>query len=366
MPLPVKLEPDSLLGGLSREEDDSPVIDTVWYRADAVGDGLEYRFPAGLLRGAQYLTADMLLDGEEAGVFTLELQEGADGPIFQLGYGLLPGASARMRIPLAAVTQNRGQYEREGTWVKPHVGGQRVDLKRVDRMRITVSMQAEAATRWCMTPVIVTAAAPLKLAQPTLPEGPLLDEFGQSTRRRWPGRSRSADEVNKRLLAQLRDAPAQRWPDGFSKWGGWSAHQFDTTGYFHTHWDAAAERWWLVDPEGYAFWSAGQAGVRPSVEADVTGLENALTWLPDVTDVEYTLAVRQQDERLFVDYLQANLVRAFGPNAWPTNWMEIALAQLRRAGFNTLGSGSDWQIASDAGFPYVRALTPPPGCCSTP
>src|SRR5690606_6233273 len=37
-------------------------------------------------------------------------------------------------------------------------------------------------------------------------------------------------------------------------------------------------------------------------------------------------------------------------------WAEITLAELRRAGINTVANWSEWQIARDAGFPYVRPL----------
>ncbi|MBZ0303359.1 MAG: hypothetical protein K8J31_26690 [Anaerolineae bacterium] len=358
MLLPFTLEPDVLLGGISRENDPTPIFDAVWYNAGAVNDGLAYSFAVGTLAGARYLTADLLLDGDDAGVFVLEMQEGESGPVFQFFFSLLPEASARMRIPLDSVHQNRWLYDREAAWLKPRVGGQRVDLRRVDRMRLLVTRRGDTVTRWCMTPLIVTAAEPLRLAQPILRKGCLLDALGQSTLRTWPGKSRDAQEVTTRLHNQLRDAPLQQWPDGFTKWGGWTYRTFDATGYFHTHWDAEGERWWLVDPEGYAFWSAGQDCVRPAIDASAAGLESALTWLPDDTDAEFATIVTHDGDALLVDYLQAHLMRAFGPNAWHAAWSNITLAELRRTGFNTVGNWSDWPVASDAGFPYVRPLVP--------
>jgi hypothetical protein len=361
MQLPFTLEPDSLLGGISRENAEAPIYDARWYNAGAVGDGLAYQFPVGALASARCLTADMLLDGDDAGVFVLELQEGDHGPTFGFVFTLLPQASARLRLPLQAVQHNHWLYEREGAFVKPHVTGQRVDLRRVDRMRLMIHKRGDSVTRWCMTPVFATADESLPLAQPLLPKGPLLDELGQSTLRDWPGKSHSADEVVQRLNAQLRDAPSHRWPDDLSKWGGWTAKTYAATGFFHSHWDAAVGCWWLIDPDGCVFWSAGQNGVYPGVEANVSGLENTLEWLPGLADGEFITAVRRENRAVYVDYLQTNLMRAFGPNAWHNNWAELTLAELRRVGFNTIGSESDWATASEAGFPYARLLTMPPG-----
>ncbi len=352
MQLPFVLQPAELLGGLSQEAVEAPIYDAVWYNAGAVNDGLEYRFAVGALAGAHYLTADMLVTGGEVGSFRLELQEGADGPVFSLQYGLLPEAAARLRMPLATVNQDRWLLAREGALLKPRVSGERVDLRRVDRLRVLVHHRGAALTRWCTTPIVATTDEPLPLDLPLLPQGKLLDELGQSTLREWSGKSRTAAEVTARLQAQQRDAQQQRWPEGFSEWGGWSTKQFEATGFFRTHHDGG--RWWLVDPAGYAFWSAGQDCVRSFIDADATGLEHALTWLP--TDPEYGSIVRREDNAVLVDYLQANLMRTFGPNAWPIEWAKIALAELRRTGFNTVGNWSDWEVARAAGFPFVRQL----------
>ncbi len=335
--------------------------DAVWYSGQQVNDGLDYRFPAGTLEGAAYLSADMLLTGPEAGVFILELLEGNDGPTFGFQYSLLPLASARLRIPLESVNLNRWMYPREGAWLKPRVTGQRVNLARVDRLRIRINMMADSPVRWCMTPIAITADEPALLDQPLLPKGPLLDELGQDTQRDWPGKSRSEQEVIDRLQQQLREAPQQRWPEGFSRWGGWAARQFESSGYFRTQWDEDYQRWWLVDPDGCVFWSAGQDCVGANIDSNITHMESALTWLPGPDD-PLEAVVRESEWRgsSSINYLQANFMRAFGED-WHAKWAEITLAELRRAGFNTVANWSDWQIARAAGFPYVRPMGGPRG-----
>jgi hypothetical protein len=355
--LPLDLKPTALFGDLQQDAGDTYLPEAATYVGRNVGDGLDYRFTPGALAGANYLMADMLLIGTEAGVFVLELQEGDDGPVFGFLYSLLPQASARMRLPLESVNQNRWMYDREGAWLKPRVQGQRVNLERVDRMRILIYMTGDAPVRWSMTPVRATVDEPPRLEQPLLPDGPLIDELGQSTHRDWPSKSRSVQEVTQRLHQQLADAPRQQWPDGFSRWGGWTGKQFEGTGYFRTQWDDAAQRWWLVDPDGCVFWSTGQDCVRVDVSANITNMESALTWLPG-TDDEYHAIVRESDYRHggnYINYLQANFMRAFGGD-WYAKWAEITLAELRRAGFNTVANWSEWEIARDVGFPYVRPM----------
>jgi hypothetical protein len=353
--LPFILEPAALVGGVEVQDGTAPIYGAVWYLAPDVDTGLVYRFAPGALVGAHYLTADFLCPGSEVIAFRLELQEGEDGPVFQYFFAVLPDASARLRMPMEAVNQNRWMFRREGALLKPRVGGLRVNLERVDRMRIMVHRVGSEPPHWCMTPVLATNDAPLLLDQPVLPEGALLDELGQNNLRDWPEKTHTVQAMIHHLHAQLETADAHAWPEGFSKWGGWEARRFEATGFFRTQWDDEIGRWWLVDPDGCVFWSAGQDCVRVDTEANYTNMENALSWMPDPDDPLHVI-LGERGGIKEANYLQANFMRAFGPDDWYRRWAQITLGELRRAGLNTVGNWSDWHIAREAGFPYVRPM----------
>ncbi|MDI7275726.1 MAG: hypothetical protein QME94_07095 [Anaerolineae bacterium] len=355
--LPLTLTPLSALGGLEMDQEAAPLPGAAWYTAHAAGDGLEYRFAAGALAPARFLTADLLQDGNQIAVFHLTLQEGEGGPTFGLLFGALNQCQARIRMPLEAVNQNRWRYEREGAWLKPICWLDRVDLRRVDRMTLSILRMAEEPVRFCLTTFTATSTEPPALTEPLLPKGPLIDELGQSTLHDWPTKSRSAQEVTARLQAQLAQASAQRWPEGYSRWGGWARRRVEGTGFFRTHHDG--RRWWLIDPDGHLFWSAGMDCVRVNTEAAYAGLETALAWRPDPHGTYEEVYSRDEARHGHaINYLAANLIRAFGRREWRARWGEIALAELRRLGFNTVGNWSVWPLASEAGFPYVRPLEP--------
>jgi len=366
--LPLTVEPESFVGTCSRVQGPALVPGAVWYEALDEEDGLEYTFAAGALAEARFLTADMLAGEADLAVFELRLQEGSSGPVFSLYYGLLPQAEARMRMHTEAVNQNRWQFVREGAWLKPMAGGARVDLARVDRMLIRVLRKSARPVRWCMTAIIAAAEEPSRLASPRLPKGPLLDAFGQSTTRDWPGRTRTESELADRLRRQLKAAASHRPPAAFSKWGGLDAQTVEKAtrpagasapsaanvgaAFFRTHHDGT--RWWLLDPDGHPFWSTGLDSVRVDTAANCDGLEGALSWKPP-TDGPYAVAWTQRDWRKSVNYLAANFIRVFGRD-WYERWSAIALGELKRLGFNTVANWSDWQIARTAGIPYVRPL----------
>lgn len=349
---PLTLEVTALTGRLVQKPDDEALPPgATWYQAAEPGAGLTYTFDTGALAGAAYLTADWLLDGNQLAVFALTLQEGEDGPKFVMRFGLLNQCSARMRVPLEAVNQNRWRYPREGAWLKPICGGDRVDLRKVDRMTLVLERMGTAPVRFCITPVVATVAAPPPLEKLVLPQGALLDAWGQSRLHDWPTKTRGEDELVARLRMQRAIAPDVQWHEGFSRWGGWLARQVETTGFFRTHHDG--ERWWLVDPDGYLFWSSGLDCVRYGIDSAYQGLETALTWLPDV-EGDYADAHTTGACTTF-DYLRSNFIRAFGPDEAYDAWSEVALSQLKDFGFNTVANWSDWKIARES-VPYVRPL----------
>jgi hypothetical protein len=345
--------PIHFLGSLVKQPAQAPIPGATWYQAEDDGDGLIYSFPAGTLSQFSYLSTDLLLDGLHLAVFVLTLREGEHGPSFGYSFGLLNQCSARMRMPLEAVNQNRWRYPREGAFLKPRCQGERVDLSKVDRMMLTIEHKSHLPVRWCMAPIQATHTEPALLQELVLPQGPLLDALGQSAIHQWKGKTADVGELTARLENQLAQAPHQYWPEAFSKWGGWEEKRVESTGYFRTHHDGS--RWWLVDPDGYLFWSAGMDCVHVGTDAAFGGLEPALTWLPD-KDGSYSAAYDARGETPLFYYLAANFIRAFGSETWYEKWAAIALGELRRTGFNSVANWSDWKIASQARMPYVRPL----------
>ena len=194
-----RLEVAETIGSLGTETGKAPIEGASWFTAQAEGEGFAYRFPAGYLLKAKYLTADMLLDGNNLLVFSIALQEGEKGPVFRLVFGGLPQCSFRVRLPLALVDQNRWRIEREAAFLKPMCAGDRVNLAHVDRLRLTVLHKRPGSVRWCMTRLLAAPGEVERISAPILPKGKLLDELGQSTLHQWPGKTRNVDELKQRV-----------------------------------------------------------------------------------------------------------------------------------------------------------------------
>ena len=302
------------------------------------------------------ISSNMLLDGTTAAAFQIILREGEKGRAFRFGFGALNQCSFRLRLDLGMTDQGKWMADREGAFLKPACGGDRVDLEKIDRLSFTVSRKGSNPVRWCMTPLWLSSAMPPRLTNPVLPKGALLDKFGQTTLRDWPGKTIDEAELKTRLRSQSAGAAKQIWPKTFSRWGGWKAKKLaEGTGWFRTHHDG--RRWWLADPDGYAFWSAGIDCVRVDSDARIDGIESALQWIPG--GPEYKDAVnggRDACGSKTVNFLAANLIRALGSEGWRDKWSTIALSEMQRLRFNTVGNWSEWEYAAKSRFPYVRPL----------
>jgi hypothetical protein len=347
------LEPTKITG-LKAITSESYLENAQWYAGEQVKDGFYYEFPAGSLADKKYITADMLADGNTLLKFNIELQEGAQGRVFQFAFGVLNQCSLRIRLPLHLVDQNTWRIPRDGAFLKPMCWGDRVDLNKVDRMRFYIDRKSEDTARFCLTPVIATEEEVSVIEHPVLPQGKLLDEIGQSTIHDWPGKTKDVEEMISNLRDRLKNA-GHRLPANFSNWGGWKERRIDPgTGFFRVQKDN--DRWWLVDPDGYLFWSAGIDSVRVDTSANVYLLEDALSFLPP-REGEFAEIFNERDGQLHVNYLTANYIRTFGKDGWRDKWATIALDELRRLRFNTVGNWSEWSYASKAKFPYVRPMS---------
>ena len=319
------------------DEGPSPLPGASGYVADDYGGELACTVAPEKLAGTRFLAFDVLVGGERFVTFRVDLLDAAKQKLAEHYFQMINQIQTCVCVPLGRV-------------------------ERVRRVVLIVCRKAPGPARFCLTPLSASADAPPAVIDPVLPKGALLDEFGQSRLMDWPTRSRSGEEIVKRLKAQFRAAGRQRAPESFSRWGGWKEKRVEASGFFRTHHDG--RRWWLVDPDGHLFWSAGVDCVHPTIPAEANYLQGrtdrrkCLSWMPEPDGTFGSIYGRCPylgDSRQ-INYLQANLIRAFGPVQWYSAWSAIVLGGLRRIGFNTAGDWSDEGPPGRAGVPYVRPL----------
>ncbi len=181
----------------------------------------------------------------------------------------------------------------------------------------------------------------------------VVDQYGQWNSRDWPGKTHNETEfaAGKDELTHLA-AGEINFEDDLSRFGGWKNLRFDSTGFFHTHFDG--NRWWFVDPDGFAFLSNGMDCVRPSVSSVLQGNEDLYGWIPS-KDSGYASVYSDSRGLKMIDFFQVNMIRMFGQD-WKQEWMKITRNKLVSYGFNTVGNWSDGEFSRQCHLPYVLPL----------
>lgn len=180
---------------------------------------------------------------------------------------------------------------------------------------------------------------------------PFIDRYGQFRYENWPGKIRSDSDLEKARKAEEKDLAVNPGPEEWSKFGGWkNGPKYEATGQFYVK--KIAGKWWMIDPEGYLFWSHGVVRVTPS--SAVTPLDGHKFYFSDLPKDEsdpFYKFYYTYDELLkpyytargikeTYDFSCANLYRKYGEN-YREIWYELAHKRLRSWGLNTIANSSD-------------------------
>ena len=267
--------------------------------------------------------------------------------------GVLPHLKTKMIFPLEHLDGQEIFMPRFPRQLKGTVLGSRLKPEDISKVAIRFAPFQEPH----FLPEFEVAAVYLtrELPEPfPAPESPVVDQFGQWTAKEWPGKTTGEENLKTLLESQLESAASATFPEKWSKYGGWKAKQFEATGFFRTHHDG--NRWWLVDPEGYAFVSVGVDCIRDNATGVISGQEDLLEWIPDKVDPVFKDAFSGRGEMVLLDYYKTNLMRVFG-ESWRENWETITSGQIREFRLNTIANWSDIEYARKAQIPYVLPLS---------
>ena len=268
--------------------------------------------------------------------------------------GILPRVKTRMIYPLSNLDGQQIFLNRFPRQLKGTVMGRRIDPSDIGKvaLRIQPAASPDYLTKIEISGIYLTDTIPTPLEN--LPQ-PIVDEFGQWSVKDWEGKTKSESDLKNNLQQLDSLAVGAVFPDDWSIYGGWKKKKFNATGFFRTHNDG--KRWWFVDPEGYAFLSAGVDCVRDRVEGSVSGQQDMFTWLPPKDDPLYSAAyINQSNRPEMVDFLKSNLIRVFGAQ-WRTKWEQITAGLLKQWQINTIANWSDLDFARKAKIPYVLNMT---------
>ena len=196
---------------------------------------------------------------------------------------------------------------------------------------------------------------------------PFIDKYGQFKHSEWPGKVKSDEDLEKARVAEEKDLAANPGPKNFTKYGGWAdGPRYEATGHFRVQ--KIDGKWWMIDPEGYLFWSHGI--VRVSHSNAVTPLEgenlkNRCFYFEDLPgkDSDFHQFYYTHDMLLkpyytargidsTYDFSSANLYRKYGQD-YLADFNDICHRRLKSWGLNTIANSSDKDICLMDRTPYM-------------
>jgi len=203
-------------------------------------------------------------------------------------------------------------------------------------------------------------SAPTASVSDATPFFPFIDTFGQYKHKDWPGKVHSLAELAQRRESEAKELAAKPAPPAWDKYGGWAnGPQLKATGFFRT--EKRDGKWWLVDPDGRLFFSAGIDCVRAR---HYTPIDERETWFADFPGDEFKQFISKgyalkghyagQSPKTF-SFNSANLARKYGVD-WETKYSDVIHQRLRSWGLNTIANWSDEKVRLMRRTPYTDSV----------
>jgi hypothetical protein len=272
-----------------------------------------------------------------------------DQPWISSLMGILPRLKTQVVFPLSYLDAQNLFVPRSPRQLKGTVSGNRLDPDDIIKvvLRFGPYYDPYFLPEYEVASISVTDSIPE--AYPPI-ETPIVDKLGQWKDKEWSGKLKGEEDMiarNKALENEL------KMPADWSRYGGWTEKRFAATGFFRTHHDG--NRWWLVDPEGYAFLSTGVDCISHASSGPVNGIEDLFDWLPEPGDPVFGEALNTNRNRQSMDFYITNLIRLYGEE-WKGKWTSTTEGLMRKFRFNTVGNWSSLEFARESKIPYVLQL----------
>lgn len=275
-------------------------------------------------------------------------QEFTEQPRISPKVGILPNLKTKMVIPLSHLDGQEIFMKRFPRQLKGTVMGHRLDIAEIGKvvLRFEPVMLPEYTPKIEIAAVYLTDTLPAAFEKPDMP---YVDEFGQWNQKDWLGKVHNIKELTDNMAALELSVKEASFPDSWSRYGGWKSLKFKSSGFFRVHHDG--KRWWFVDPEGYAFLSAGVDCIGDNADGLVSGQEDLFAWLPP-KDSMHQNAYRERGDNRMLNFLRVNMNRVYGPDA-RAKWEAITQGLLKQYRINTIANWSDLEFARKIRHPYV-------------
>ncbi|GAB4469139.1 MAG: hypothetical protein OHK0029_41660 [Armatimonadaceae bacterium] len=315
--------------------------------AEHAGEGVLFTFTNALRDWSAGKSLVLILQANGAHRLKFHFKHGNGGWTFYLVPR--PGITSRVVIPFDELTERPPNTGYSG-FSRFGGGPQPIDLSNVESLSITFNQVAPEEKRLTISKMYLADEVPESVV---LNPEPVVDSWGQWTGER--GKPRTEEEI--RAFWQAEPATFTGFDGQTETTGAESDNRIgEGTGFFRV--EQVNDRWFLVDPDGFAFWSVGCDCVRAKSEGPI---HNERLY-SDLSPVERSEARRGRwSYPLWADFYRANLKRRYEHGSegegWYDVWAEQTVTRLRKWGFNTIANWSDPELTARGQMPYTTNVS---------
>lgn len=310
-------------------------------------------FPTGTfcdekITTAQYLSMDVTAESTRSAGLCWQFwttDSDSDYPELNIKMGILPNFTTRLALPFSELSAKTLFLPRTPGKLKTVVHGHPIHMEKLRRFAICVDKTPDDLILRIENVRILESEPDYPLADVRM-----VDELGQKTGVTWPGKTESREKLVDYLRTAAADTDETPLP-GRSRYGGWTSKRFgEGSGFFGLEHDG--KRYWLRDPDGYAFFSMGFDCIYLGSPANLTGITKLCEKLPPDGEPGWShgnwSGIRTDDFNFF----EHNIATAFGDDYYNT-WIEMIRRDLIRWGCNTVACWSDRRFIERGRLPYV-------------
>lgn len=228
------------------------------------------------------------------------------------------------------------------------------NLKTDSIRRVTIDFQWENASGSNSTIIIEKPKGTGKLDLSTTKladiPNPMVDALGQLVAETWEGKIHEPDELTREGQADIKNFTNHPVGSARSTYGGLlNGPKLEATGKFRTA--KLKGKWWLVDPDGYLFWSIGvtEAGI-----GSLTRTEGRKYLFPKLRPRKDSDVWKLDRDTLAYNFYHSNLKLKYGDD-WLNKHHAVTEGRMRAWGINTVGA---WSMEPGTVFKSMRPTVP--------
>lgn len=307
-----------------------------------------------LCKSMKYLVVELESFEDHSLTFNMDLYRNGDQEEYDMRvtFSILPQVMVSVPVNLQVLDSQELFPPRTEGRLRMMIYGKPIKVSEIKHIRFTTSL-CHKNQKIKLKSIYLSDIMP----DYSLPNKKMIDSLGQWIPKEWEGKVSTSEHSNEILTKLLDEAEKYDYKYENSEWnsfGGWTKREFNKTGWFHTHYDG--ERWWLVDPDGKAFFSTGIDCISPGTGTRVDMMRNICSWIPE-KEGRFSAAWENKNKGMEIfNYGISNLISAFGENSWWESWAKIIKMYLYKWNVNTIANWSSLEFIRWVQMPYVLPL----------